>query len=480
MKTRIIIFFTLITTFFLFAARDMITWADWYNTDDSDEIFSIKQTADSGYIAAGYYYYELSQDWHMIHGRLLRLDKHGEVIWDKGYCYVDSYLSSINSIIENSEGDFIAVGLSEYYGGQDYSIMVLKFDKDGNLLWQKFYGSGDSEGNDVKETPDGGYIIAGRESINDSVKVASLLKVNANGDSLWTLTRESEGEGSSHFNSVIVSSDNCLVTSGGHGLPGIVIKTDLNGIVQWEKNYNVAPDSTVWSTNFKAIAEDNFGNFICCGSISEDALIMKFDQNGDSLWTKFYNKDTFKYGIKVADKTYDDNFIAAGYYQCSDTEEQWKIMKFDSNGDSLWTTTSRSVSKNFINWPGEIHPTFDGGYIVGGDLGRSYIMKLNEYGEVGIMENGQFTIDNYKLAQNYPNPFNNMTTIEYALEKISDVKISVFNTQGQKVSELVNNKVGKGKHSVLFDGSRFNSGVYYYQLNINDETVDNKKMIYVK
>ena len=89
-------------------------------------------------------------------------------------------------------------------------------------------------------------------------------------------------------------------------------------------------------------------------------------------------------------------------------------------------------------------------------------------------------MDNYSLEQNYPNPFNNMTTIEYALDKISDVKISIFNTQGQKVSELVNNKVGKGRHSVMFNANRLNSGVYYYQLEVNGKKVENRKMIYLK
>ncbi|MDA3837759.1 MAG: T9SS type A sorting domain-containing protein [Candidatus Delongbacteria bacterium] len=196
-----------------------------------------------------------------------------------------------------------------------------------------------------------------------------------------------------------------------------------------------------------------------------------------------YNYDIYNCGVfRTIDKTIDDNFIVAGLYQCNDIEEQWKIMKFDQNGDSLWTTVSRKNTKYDSNWPYEIHQTFDGGYIVGGNLGPplSYIMKLNEYGEVGIMDNGQFTIDNYELAQNYPNPFNNMTRIDYSLKSISDVKISVFNTQGQKVSELVNNKVGKGRHSVIFDGSRFNSGVYYYQLSIDGKMVDNRKMIYLK
>jgi hypothetical protein len=256
------------------------------------------------------------------------------------------------------------------------------------------------------------------------------------------------------------------------------LKADQSGVIQWEKNYSVAPDSTEWGTGFSEITEDDFGNFICCGAAG-DALIMKFDKNGDSLWFKFYG-NVFKYGLQSIDKTDEDNLILSGIWQCTDIEEQWKIMKVDQYGDSLWTTVSEKASKYDYNSPGEIHRTFDGGYIVGGSLGPSYIMKMNEYGEVGIENSYELLAMNYKLEQNYPNPFNNQTKIDYTLDKISDVKIIVFNAQGQKVSELVNNKVGKGRHSVLFDGSRFNSGVYYYQLSIDGKMVDNRKMIYLK
>jgi len=68
------------------------------------------------------------------------------------------------------------------------------------------------------------------------------------------------------------------------------------------------------------------------------------------------------------------------------------------------------------------------------------------------------------LSQNHPNPFNPSTTIRYAQTHRSHVTLTVFNTLGQKVAELVNGEVEAGQHEVKFNGRALASGVYFYRL----------------
>jgi hypothetical protein len=85
----------------------------------------------------------------------------------------------------------------------------------------------------------------------------------------------------------------------------------------------------------------------------------------------------------------------------------------------------------------------------------------------------------YVLCQNYPNPFNPSTTIRYALPQTSFVTLTVYNTLGQQVAELVNEQQQAGYHDVVFRGDGLASGVYFYRIQAGD-FVDVKKLILLR
>ncbi|MCK4979552.1 MAG: T9SS type A sorting domain-containing protein [Candidatus Delongbacteria bacterium] len=93
------------------------------------------------------------------------------------------------------------------------------------------------------------------------------------------------------------------------------------------------------------------------------------------------------------------------------------------------------------------------------------------------IDNAEFTVENYKLEQNYPNPFNPSTTINFSLPSMQDVKLSVFNSSGQLVKELVNEKLSSGRHKILFNADNLNSGIYFYALNTEGKRLSNKMLL---
>jgi predicted phosphodiesterase len=73
-----------------------------------------------------------------------------------------------------------------------------------------------------------------------------------------------------------------------------------------------------------------------------------------------------------------------------------------------------------------------------------------------------------QLKQNYPNPFNPVTTIEYQISQTVQVQLTVFDSTGRKISELVNAFQPQGNYQVQFNGSNLASGVYIVELNAGD------------
>ena len=85
----------------------------------------------------------------------------------------------------------------------------------------------------------------------------------------------------------------------------------------------------------------------------------------------------------------------------------------------------------------------------------------------------------HELYQNYPNPFNPVTSIKFALAKMAEVKLSVYNISGQLVSQLANGTMNAGIHAVDFDGSKLNSGIYYYSLEVDGRAMT-RRMVLMK
>jgi len=81
------------------------------------------------------------------------------------------------------------------------------------------------------------------------------------------------------------------------------------------------------------------------------------------------------------------------------------------------------------------------------------------------------------LEQNYPNPFNPETTIGFKLNSAALVNLSVFNSKGELVQELVNGMQSVGAHSIKFNATGLNSGVYFYKLTTPEKSVTQKMVL---
>jgi len=83
------------------------------------------------------------------------------------------------------------------------------------------------------------------------------------------------------------------------------------------------------------------------------------------------------------------------------------------------------------------------------------------------------------LSQNYPNPFNPTTEIAYYIKSAGNVRLSVYDVTGKRITELVNGNQAVGAYKAQLDASHLPSGTYFYTLRTKGE-VDTKRMILMK
>ena len=110
------------------------------------------------------------------------------------------------------------------------------------------------------------------------------------------------------------------------------------------------------------------------------------------------------------------------------------------------------------------------------------LYKFEKTGSVTIISN--LIPEKFNVYQNYPNPFNPSTKIKFDIPSglngsNSKVRLSVYNSLGKEIAELVNENLSAGSYETEFDASDFSSGVYFYKIE-TDNFSQTKSMFLIK
>ncbi|MBN2836484.1 MAG: T9SS type A sorting domain-containing protein [Candidatus Delongbacteria bacterium] len=131
-----------------------------------------------------------------------------------------------------------------------------------------------------------------------------------------------------------------------------------------------------------------------------------------------------------------------------------------------------NAESGFIGMDTFSYKIYDGSFYYSDEI----IVNL-DVKSVGIEEN---LASSSQIIGNYPNPFNPETTISYKLVCDSNVKITLFNGNGELVKTYNVGQISQGTHSFKIKIDDLNSGAYWYSLNINGNIVDTSKMVLIK
>jgi hypothetical protein len=366
MNTKKTIFFLLMVV--CCVANAQIIFQKTIGGSGDDVANCVKQTLDGGYIIVGY---TSSFGAGLKDVYAIKTDKFGDTVWTRTYGGVNDDVG--NAVVQNADSTYVIVGSTLSFGAGQQNVYVIKINSNGDTLWTRTYGGTSLEsGNDIKALSPSGYIITGYTfSFGAGEEDAYLIKINNSGDTLWTRTFGGEN-GNEAGNSVSLTSTNGYVitgyttTFGAGGYDIYIITTNSAGTVTGTiHTYGGALGDEYGNCGIQT----SDGGLILCGSTTsfgngfDDMYIIKTDVDGTIQHQKTFGGTSYDVANCVG-LTVDGGYIFVGSTQSFGNGNQYVyLIKTDA---SLTENFSKIIGGSGFNQGNSVMQTSDGGYIVAG------------------------------------------------------------------------------------------------------------------
>jgi hypothetical protein len=247
-------------------ANGIELWNKTYGGGNEEDGSSIARTSDGGYIISGltFSYGNGSDDVYLV-----KVDAAGNEQWEKtfGGSQSDEGLDAR----QTADGGYIVAGYTNSSGSGGSDVYLVKTDASGNEQWNKtFGGAAEDLALSVLQTADGGYVAAGMTySYGNGSDDFYLVKTNATGNKQWEKTYG--GSNYEKASSVLQTADGGYILTGGNysSLTNTrsvyLVKTAANGNEEWETNWGAAGDD-----KGSMVVQDPDGSYVVGGFVSAD------------------------------------------------------------------------------------------------------------------------------------------------------------------------------------------------------------------
>jgi hypothetical protein len=443
--------------------------------------YGVAQTSDTGFIFAGSARGDTTVDNDKLW--LLKTDSLGNVSWDRRLRPLGCEAARAHSVIQTSDGGYAIAGFVWIDSGPDVTrTYVLRTNGQGDSLWAKCYGRYLGAANDVEETRDGGYIVAGEQYAwcnGDLRPDVYVIRLDSLGDSLWSLTLGDSAQNDRAL-SVKETPDGGFVVAGDRDASGNcdawMIRLDSAGHVRW------APAVYALS-NLCDVSIGQHGDLTFAGSTIQgsaggsDYLLLATDSAGRSRWHRTYGGP--------------DDDVATAMARCDDggyviTGQSWSFghgacdawtVRTDSEGAVLW-----SQAYGGTDWDDgrAIAQTTDGGIIIAGittdshDSNDGYAVKADESGSSSLVSSrgraSQQLCEKPRIEGLLPG------RLRFWLPADGKASVSIVDASGRVNAVRNFRQVCKGWHE-LGISSDLPSGSYFAVLTAGGKTVSCKLLV---
>lgn len=515
--------FLLLLYFFTFQSYSQAPAIDWkvclggtgmegasaeYNTANSSYGLQILQTTDGGYIAAGN---ASSNNGYVsgIHSQsmdmwVIKTNSQGNFQWQK--CLGGQAAETAATIAQTTDGGYIVAGVASVDGG-DVSgshsggdMWIVKLDGVGNLVWQKCVGgNGTEKAYSIKQTTDGGYIVAGIADFNEGMVTGHhapsfttdmwVVKLDSVGDLVWQKCLGGSGDDVAY--SISQTTDGGYIVAGrtqskngdvldNHTYYDVgsaayvasvdywVVKLNSTGTIEWKKCLGGTGEDVAYS-----VQQTSDGGYVVAGRTvstngdvtnvigNRDAWIVKLNNTGNIEWQKSFGgtNNDIAYFIQ---HTTDGGFVIAGTslsnngdLTLNQGQSDYWVFKLNNLGILQW---QKSLGGSSVDIAYSLALTNDGGFVVAGTtisqngdvVGLHYNVSATDFWVVKFASHSLDTTDfQHETISLYPNPVNN---ILYLTEIAKNLIIADLSGKkvitASNVSEINLSHLSKGTYLV--------------------------------
>jgi hypothetical protein len=219
-------------------AGGTMQWNKTYGGTNVDYALALVQTVDGGYALAGETQSFGAGGWDFW---LIKTDSAGNMKWNKTYGGTSDDWA--RSLVQTADGGYVLAGWTKSFGAGSYDSWLVKTDASGTMQWNKTYGgTSDDEAEALARTADGGYALAGTTySFGAGNFDAWLIKTDGSGTMQWNKTYG--GTNVDMAFALVQTADGgyalVIFTSsfGSGGYDAWLVKTDAGGTMRWNKTY---------------------------------------------------------------------------------------------------------------------------------------------------------------------------------------------------------------------------------------------------
>ncbi|MHA1967122.1 MAG: hypothetical protein ACW964_04885 [Candidatus Hodarchaeales archaeon] len=280
-----------------------LEWIQKYGSKDEERIYSVFQTAEGGYLLAGF-----TDSFHYIGDSvyLLKVDPLGNEEWHVCYGGASTYeFECVYSMIQTEDEGFVLAGYTSTYGtypGQlgEEDVWLFKIDSNGIIQWNKTYGyQGIDRAFSLIETSEGDYVLAGYTTTSDQKEDIYVLKTDSNGILEWSNIHGGKEDDRAH--SIIQDEEGNLVLTGytdsihstrlgdvgnseSNNRDAIILKMDIAGKILW--NYRIGGKK---NDGMNSIIQTTDGNFVLAGYTES------YGKGEQDIWLIKIEKENFEY-----------------------------------------------------------------------------------------------------------------------------------------------------------------------------------------